>query len=103
MSAGPQSSCLLTESWRRARVPPRAGGGLLQRAAGAERHVQPLREHLSLTDEAGNRYECAWLKGGTAVEDPSRLRFQAGFPLPAAAARKVSLTFLLPQPQALRP
>jgi hypothetical protein len=64
------------------------------------RHVQPLREHFDLQDEAGNRYVCAWLKGGTSVENPAVLRFQAGFPMPAGGTRKVALTMLLPLPRA---
>lgn len=70
------------------------------RARGGEaalRQVQPLREHFTLTDEAGQRYDCAWLKGGTSVENPAALRFQVGFPMPAPAARKVNLSVLLPE------
>src|SRR5207249_4005798 len=62
------------------------------------RHVQPLREQFSLEDEAHRRSDCAWLKGGTAPENTAVLRFQAGFPLPAPGARRVSLIVLLPRP-----
>lgn len=66
---------------------------------GVLRHVQPLREHFRLAADGDAALDCAWLKGGTSVEDPRVLRFQAGFPLPAANVRKVHLTMLLPRPR----
>jgi hypothetical protein len=63
------------------------------------RAVQPLRDHFTLEDPAGNRYRCSWLKGGTSLENPAVLRFQAGFELPPPTVARVVLTLLLPRPQ----
>jgi hypothetical protein len=63
------------------------------------RHVQPLRDHFMLRDAGGKSYPCAWLKGGSSLEDPTALRFQAGFPLPEPAVRTVYLRLLLPHPR----
>ena len=64
----------------------------------ALRRLQPLREQFRLEDGAHHRYECAWLKGGTAPENAAVLRFRAGFPMPAPGVRRVSLQLLLPRP-----
>lgn len=58
--------------------------------------VQPLREDFTLL--AGKTsLPCRWLRGGTAPDDPTRLRFTLGFSLPPAKVKKVDLRVNLPR------
>jgi hypothetical protein len=58
--------------------------------------VQPLREDFTLL--AGKApLPCRWLRGGTAPDDPSRLRFTLGFSLPPPKVKKVDLRVNLPR------
>ena len=60
------------------------------------RRVQPLREDFTVV-AAARRLPCRWLRGGTLPEDPQRLRFTLGFPMPAPGVRKVGLEANLPR------
>lgn len=58
--------------------------------------VQPLREDFTLLS-GKTSLPCRWLRGGTAPDDPSRLRFTLGFAPPPAKVRKVDLRVNLPR------
>lgn len=63
--------------------------------AGQLRRVQPLRDDFQLL--AGKRVlACRWLRGGTAPDDPTRLRFILGFTRPPRGTRRVALRANLP-------
>src|SRR5262249_36264734 len=69
-------------------------------AGAGPRPGPPPPPHLRPAGDARATHAHAPVRGGTAREDPAVLRFQAGFPLPPAAVKKVSLTLLLPRPRA---